>query len=71
MTTEEICERCEELAADKGTWFRMAERFAIRNEELKKTLHKALSLIEGEWPDGDETAQPVIDAIKKALGNKS
>ena len=64
------CERCEELAADKGTWFRMAERFAIRNEELKKALAQALNLIEGEWPEGDEIAQPVIDAMKATLANK-
>ncbi len=30
------CERCEELAADKATWYRMAEMFANRLEELKK-----------------------------------
>ena len=66
-TDQPICERCEELAADKATWYRMAERFASRNEELKKVLHKALHLIESEWPEGDEIAQPVIDEVKNAL----
>lgn len=32
----DVCERCEELAADKATWYRMAEMFANRLEELKK-----------------------------------
>jgi len=30
------CDRCEELASDKATWYRMAEMFANRLEELKK-----------------------------------
>lgn len=30
------CERCDELGADKATWYRMAKLFAERLEELKK-----------------------------------
>ena len=70
-TTEPApCEQCEELAADKARWYRMADTFAHRNEELKTALTKALNLLEGEWPEGDEIAQPVIDEIKQTLGGK-
>ena len=33
----------------------------------RKLLEQALNLLESEWPEGDEIAQPVIDAIREAL----
>lgn len=36
LAEPEQCERCDELAADKATWYRMANMFAERLEELKK-----------------------------------
>ena len=36
LAEPEQCERCDELAADKATWYRMAKLFAERLEELKK-----------------------------------
>ena len=56
------CERCEELAADKGTWYRMAERFAIRNEELNATY-------ELDGLNGTKSYHEAAEAIR-ARGDK-
>ena len=64
------CEQCEELSADKARWYRMADMFEQQAQELKGVLRQALNLIEGEWPEGDEVAQPVVDKIKKIVGER-
>ena len=33
----------------------------------RAAMQQALNLIEDEWPEGDEIAQPVIDALREAL----
>lgn len=64
-------EQCEELSADKARWYRMADMIEQQAQELKGVLRQALNLIEGEWPEGDEVAQPVVDKIKKIVGERS
>ena len=63
-------EQCEELSADKARWYRMADMIEQQAQELKGVLRQALNLIEGEWPEGDEVAQPVVDKIKKIVGER-
>jgi hypothetical protein len=64
-------EQCEELSADKARWYRMADMIEQQAQELKDVLRQALNLIEGEWPEGDEVAQPIVDKIKKLVGERS
>ena len=49
---------------------RMADMIEQQAQELKDVLRQALNLIEGEWPEGDEVAQPVVDKIKKIVGER-
>jgi hypothetical protein len=50
---------------------RMADMIEQQAQELKDVLRQALNLIEGEWPEGDEVAQPIVDKIKKLVGERS
>jgi hypothetical protein len=38
-------------------------------DKTTEALKRALNLLESEWPEGDEIAQPVIDAIREALAD--
>ena len=64
---QELEERCDELAADKGTYFRLYEALCIKAESAKKANKQVVTDLYTEQPKRRPLTEEQIEAISKAI----